>query len=90
MTAADVRPIALVTGAAGNLGRSVAKAMADGYCIVGLDRKAREMEKGADDCYPIIAVDLESDVSVAAALQAFRKAHGSCMRHASPNLRFLV
>ena len=77
MTAADARPIVLVTGAAGNLGRSVAKAMADGYRIVGLDLKAREMGKGPDDRYPILAVDLQSDESVTSALQSFRDAHGS-------------
>jgi nucleoside-diphosphate-sugar epimerase len=38
MSGADARPIVLVTGAAGNLGRSVAAALADGYRIVGLDR----------------------------------------------------
>lgn len=52
MTAADARPIVLVTGAAGNLGRSVAKAQAHGYRIVGLDRKTREMGRHAShvDC----------------------------------------
>jgi hypothetical protein len=46
MTGADARPIVLVTGAAGDLGRSVAAALADGYRIVGLDRKTPE-EGGA-------------------------------------------
>ena len=76
MTAADARPIIAVTGAAGNLGRSVAKALTDGYRIVGLDRQAREIGKEPDDSYPIIAIDLQSDESVAAALQAFRNAYG--------------
>ena len=75
MTGADARPIVLVTGAAGNLGRSVAQALSDGYQIVGLDRQARE--SGADASYPIIAVDLGSDESVALALQAFKNAHGT-------------
>ena len=80
MTAADARPIVLVTGAAGNLGRSVAKALADGYRIVGLDRKARAESKGGqgpEDTFPILAVDLGSDESVNSALQSFRDAHGS-------------
>ena len=76
-TVTDVRPVVLVTGAAGNLGRSVAKALEDGYRIVGLDRQAREMGKGPDDSFPILAVDLGSDNSVAAALQSIRSAHGS-------------
>ena len=69
MTAADARPIVLLTGAAGNLGRSVAKALADGYRIVGLDRQARDAGKGgqgSDDSFPILAVDLGSEESVLA------------------------
>jgi NAD(P)-dependent dehydrogenase (short-subunit alcohol dehydrogenase family) len=41
MTGSNARPVVLVTGAAGNLGRSVSAAMADGYRIVRLDRQAR-------------------------------------------------
>lgn len=74
MSSADAKPIVLVTGAAGNLGQSVAAALADGYRIIGLDREARDA--GPDGSYPILAVDLRSDESVAAALQAFRDAHG--------------
>jgi nucleoside-diphosphate-sugar epimerase len=77
MIVADARPVVLVTGAAGNLGRSVAKALADGYRIVGLDRQAQEI--GPDGSYPILAVDLGSDESVASALQSFRNAHGLCI-----------
>ena len=75
MTDLNVRPIVLVTGAAGNLGRSVAAALADGYRIVGLDRQARE--EGPEGSYPILAMDLGSDESVALALAAFRSAYGS-------------
>jgi nucleoside-diphosphate-sugar epimerase len=75
MTGSNVRPVVLVTGAAGNLGRSVAAALADGYRIVGLDRRARE--EGPDGSHPILAMDLGSDESVALALLAFRSAHGS-------------
>ena len=75
MTGADARPVVLVTGAAGNLGRSVAAALADGYRIVGLDRKTRE--EGPDGSYPILAVDLGTDESVVTALQAFRTGYGS-------------
>ena len=55
MTGAVARPIVLVTGAAGNLGRSVAGALAGDYRIVGLDRKAKD---GAPDLeFPILEVD---------------------------------
>ena len=74
MTGADDSAIVLVTGAAGNLGRSVAAALADGYRIVGLDRQARE--EGSEGSYPILAVDLGSDESVASALKSFRDTHG--------------
>ena len=77
MTGADARPVVLVTGAAGNLGRSVAAALADGYRIVGLDRKTRE--EGPDGSYPILAVDLGTDESVVTALQAFRTGYGPRM-----------
>lgn len=74
MTDFNDRPIVLVTGAAGNLGRSVAAALADGHRIVGLDRQARE--EGPEGNYPILAMDLGSDESVALAMAAFRSAHG--------------
>jgi len=74
MTDLNARPIVLVTGAAGNLGRSVAAALGDGYRIVGLDRQARE--EGPEGRYPILAVDLGTEESVVAALQAFRTGYG--------------
>ena len=75
MSSAGSKPIVLITGAAGNLGRSVAAALADGYQIVGRDRQARA--EGPDGRYPILAVDLGADESVAAALQAFGQGHGT-------------
>ena len=41
MTATDVKAVIVFTSAAGKLGRSVAKNLADGYRIVGLDRRLR-------------------------------------------------
>ena len=73
---ADVatRPIVLVTGAAGNLGCSVAGALAGAYQIVGLDRKAKD---GAPDIgFPILEVDLGADASVELALRLFRERFG--------------
>ena len=75
MTDAVAKPVVLLTGAAGNLGRSVAAALAGDYRIVGLDRKARD---GAPDLgFPILEVDFSADASVALALQNFRDSHGS-------------
>jgi nucleoside-diphosphate-sugar epimerase len=50
MNGADARPIALVSGAAGNLGRSVAAALSDGYRIVGLDHGDAACHESA--CHP--------------------------------------
>ena len=74
---ADGKPIIVVTGAAGNLGRSVAGALAGDYQIVGLDRKAKE---GAPELgFPILEVDFSVDASVALALRNFRDGYGSRM-----------
>ena len=74
---AAARPIVLITGAAGNLGRSVAAALLCRYRVVGLDRQAQmiALEDGSDS-YPVIAVDLGADDSVQLAMHAFRDAHG--------------
>ena len=69
MNAPD-KPIVLITGAAGNIGRSLAGALADGYAIVGLDQEGLEAD------FPLIAVDLTKDESVAAAMARFHEAHG--------------
>jgi hypothetical protein len=65
------KPIVLITGASGNLGRSEAQALMGTYNIVGLDRKASN-----DGDYPVIAVDLSADDSVVSALQVFRETYG--------------
>ncbi len=71
MPAADTRPIVLITGATGNLGRSLGTALGRGYRIVGLDLKAQ----GAD--FPVFEADFTSDPSVELALRKFRDAFGS-------------
>lgn len=64
------KPIVLITGAAGNIGRSLAAALDDTYAIVGLDREGLEAD------FPLIGVDFTDDASVAEALDTFRRDHG--------------
>lgn len=75
MSIARTRPIVLITGAGGNLGRSVARTLMDHYQIVGMDRHATESTSGSD-AFPVLPVDLSADDSVVTALQAFRDAFG--------------
>lgn len=65
------KPIVLITGAAGNLGASLAKALQADYRVVGMDKKPRDAE------FPILRIDLGSDDSVELALRKFREAHGN-------------
>jgi nucleoside-diphosphate-sugar epimerase len=71
MTDSDTRPIVLITGAAGNLGRSLGEALGNDYRIAGLDRSAA----GAD--FPVFEADFTSDFSVKQALRKYRDAFGS-------------
>jgi nucleoside-diphosphate-sugar epimerase len=68
---ASKKPLVLVTGAAGNLGRSLAAALAPDYRVVGMD-----MNAPADAPYPIIEIDLTSDDSVQLAFRELREQHG--------------
>lgn len=69
----DRRPLVLITGATGNLGRSLGKVLSQDYRVVGLDRAA----EGSD--FPVIAVDFTSDASMELAFRKFRDAFGSCI-----------
>lgn len=64
------KPIVLITGAAGNIGRSLARALETDYRIVGLD------QAGASADFPLFEVDITDPRSVAEALDAFRGAFG--------------
>jgi hypothetical protein len=72
MTSVDRRPIVLITGATGNLGRSLADALGGDYRIVGLDRTTKN-----DAGFPVFEADFASDASVALALHKIRNAFGS-------------
>lgn len=64
------KPLVIITGATGNLGRSVAAVLSADYRIVGLDLKAEALT------FPVIKVDLASDQSVLEALAQIRASHG--------------
>src|SRR5688500_20025941 len=68
--APNEKPIVLITGAAGNIGRSLAGVLKDSYGIVGIDRSGGEAD------FPLIEADLGVDKSVAAALDEFRRKFG--------------
>ncbi|MCD0502785.1 NAD-dependent epimerase/dehydratase family protein [Bordetella petrii] len=67
------RPVVLITGASGNLGRSLAAYLEAEYRIVGLDRKSENAG------FPIFEVDLASDASVHQALQSVREQYGDTL-----------
>ena len=69
-TPSDQRPIVLITGANGNLGRSLGKALGRDFRAVGLDRAT----EGAE--FPVFKVDFTSDDSVELAFRKFRDAFG--------------
>ncbi|WP_241218030.1 NAD(P)-dependent oxidoreductase [Sphingomonas sp. ABOLD] len=64
------KPLVIISGATGNLGRSVAAVLSADYRIVGLDLKAEALT------FPVIKVDLASDQSVLDALAQIRASHG--------------
>ncbi|MFL0419421.1 vitamin K epoxide reductase family protein [Sphingomonas sp. 179-I 2A4 NHS] len=64
------KPLVIVTGATGNLGRSVAAALSSDYRIVGLDRREDAL------AFPVMKVDLGSDESVRDVLSTIRATYG--------------
>ena len=65
------KPIVLITGAAGNIGRSLASALADAYTVIGLDKPGEKAD------FPLLEIDLTKEESIAAAFARLRKEHGS-------------
>jgi nucleoside-diphosphate-sugar epimerase len=64
------KPIVLITGAAGNIGTSLAERLADGYRVVGLDRPGSKAD------FPLIEADLGDEKSVEQAIAEFRGKFG--------------
>src|SRR5690606_40710042 len=77
-------PVILITGASGNLGRSLARYLEADYRIVGLDRK------GADPGFPMFAVDLASDDSLRGALQVVRQECVGRLAAVTPPVAYLA
>jgi nucleoside-diphosphate-sugar epimerase len=67
----DNRPVILITGAAGNLGRTLAAALAADYRIVGLD-----IASAAAD-YPIFDADFSNVAAIELALTRLREQFGT-------------
>lgn len=67
----DEKPIVLITGATGNLGRSLAETLRQDYRIVGIDLKARDVG------FPVLEADFSSDGSIAQCMALFRERYGN-------------
>lgn len=65
------KPVVLITGAAGDIGSTLSRALVDDYRVIGLDRPGKDAE------VPIIPVDLTSEESIGEALGRFRDLYGS-------------
>ncbi|KIN75542.1 SDR family NAD(P)-dependent oxidoreductase [Sulfitobacter guttiformis] len=73
-----VNKIAVVTGAAGGMGRAiVARLIADDMTVIGLDVDAAGLEEmGADPAFKGIVTDLTSSAAIASAFAQIAAAHG--------------
>jgi nucleoside-diphosphate-sugar epimerase len=69
-TSGDTRPVVLITGAAGNLGRTLAAALAADYRIAGLDIRSAAAD------YPIFAADFANAAAVELAMSRVRERVG--------------
>jgi nucleoside-diphosphate-sugar epimerase len=65
------KSVVLITGAAGDLGRSIAGALQDAYIIIGLDRQA------ADIGFSVLEADLTSGPSIETALRQVEERFGT-------------
>lgn len=65
------KPLILITGADGNIGHSLAQALAQDFRVVGLDRSADR-----DGGPPIVTFDITEPQSVRDALQSIGRDHG--------------
>ena len=68
--AAPQKPLILITGATGKLGRSIGRMLAADYRVVGLDRDTEGPE------FTVVQVDISNDASVELALRKVADEHG--------------
>lgn len=66
----DDKPVVLITGSSGNLGRAITAALADAYRVVGLDRQATDVP------IPTFATDFSNAAAVELALLRLRERFG--------------
>ncbi len=66
-----MKPLVLMTGAGGNIGKRLCRALENDYRIVGFDRKF-----DGDEVCDIIEADLTDDNSMTLAVQKLREQHG--------------
>ncbi|MEP9355692.1 vitamin K epoxide reductase family protein [Xanthobacter sp. KR7-65] len=71
MTDKIEKPLVVITGAAGNLGRSIGAVLSNDYRVVGLDRSDEPAT------FPTFKADFASDASVESALENLRAEFGS-------------
>ncbi|KIN70579.1 DNA polymerase 3, epsilon subunit [Sulfitobacter noctilucae] len=69
-TSKDNKPLVVITGAAGNIGTALTRALQKDYTIVGLDTNTES------DLCEIIEIDLTQDASVELALKTLQENHG--------------
>lgn len=65
------KPLVVITGAGGNIGRSIARALRDRYRIVGIEREA---DAGID--FPLLEADITDDASMAACFERLAREFG--------------
>lgn len=65
------KPLVVITGACGNVGRALGEHLAHAYQVVGIDRIAAE-----DSPFPTFAADFANAASIALALERIAQTHG--------------
>lgn len=66
-----VKPLVVITGARGNVGRALGKHLEPAYQVVGIDRTVAE-----DAPFPMFAADFANAASIALALERIARTHG--------------